>query len=119
MGVLSAKLRSVGSAIGGKGFVHWCPGCDGAHVIWTERNEGSFRPIWSWDGNVDAPTVTPSVRNFTTNGRDGKPLPDGQERTLCHYFLKAGNIEFCGDCEHALSGKTVPLPDFPVGVWGG
>lgn len=34
--------------------------------------------------------------------------------TICHYFIKAGRIEFCGDCTHALKGQTVDLPDFPA-----
>ena len=41
--------------------------------------------------------------------------------TSCHYFLKAGKIAFCGDCRHALSGKTVDLPPWPYsdGEYGG
>lgn len=109
MGALSSKLRSAAG-----GFLHWCPGCNGPHMIYTVSDG---HPTWQWNGHVLKPTTTPSVRNFTTNDKEGKPLPNGATRTLCHYFLTDGNIAFCGDCEHALSGKTVPLPDFPHQNW--
>lgn len=109
MGSLSRKLRSIGDNRATKGICHWCPGCDAPHAIWTERGEGSSRPIWSYDGNAEAPTCSPSVRISDNAG------------TTCHYFLKAGQIEFCGDCRHELAGKTVPLPDWPYaeGEYGG
>lgn len=106
MGRLSAKLRSVGQSDAYSAFAHWCPGCKQVHIVTYKADHG---PVWSWDGNVDAPTTSPSIRLFNKN------------HTICHYFLKAGNIEFCGDCEHELSGKTVPLPDWPYadGAYGG
>ena len=115
MGTLSKKLRSF-AGDGKKGIAHWCPGCESAHSIWTENAAG--RPVWTWDGNVDAPTTTPSVRIFTPARAATADRPAKPEKTRCHYFLKAGKIEYCGDCEHALSGKTVDLPDFPP-HWGG
>jgi Family of unknown function (DUF6527) len=112
MSSLGKKLRSISGRDGQQqGFVHWCPGCENAHVIWTQNPGG---PTWTWDGNTEAPTTTPSVRCFTTHDEEGELLPDNGQRTLCHYFLKAGNIEFCGDSPHKLGGQTVPLPDFPA-----
>jgi Family of unknown function (DUF6527) len=70
---------------------------------------------WQWDGNVDAPTLSPSILCWTNVGADGKRLPEGQKRTLCHSFVRAGRIEFLTDCAHALAGQTVPLPDWPHG----
>lgn len=32
---------------------------------------------------------------------------------VCHSFVRAGRIEFLGDCTHALAGQTVPLPPWP------
>lgn len=74
------------------------------------RNDAG-RPVWTWDGNVDAPTVSPSVRLFFTD--------EGKDVTVCHYFLKAGKIEFCGDSAHELRGQTVDLPDWPPDYGGG
>lgn len=108
MASLSAKLRSVTY-----GIAHWCPGCVSVHVFRTHPEEG--RPLWTWDGNVDAPTCSPSMLIFVND-------PETNERaTLCHYFLRAGKIEFLGDSAHPLKGQTVDLPDWPYaeGEYGG
>lgn len=111
MAALGTKLRSVGTPPA-SGIAHWCPACDAPHVIWIER----AGHVWTWDGNVERPTIQPSVRCFTTYEEDGETvLPNGGQRTLCHYFITAGSIDYCADCPHSLSGKRVPLPDFPVG----
>lgn len=49
---------------------------------------------WSWDGNAEAPTLTPSVKCSTD-----------------HFFVRNGQVEFCGDAPHGNAGKTVPLED--------
>lgn len=119
MSALSKKLRSFKNADGSRaGIAHWCPGCESAHQIWTTNVGG---PVWSWNGDVDRPTVTPSVRLFHTNDEDerGNKLPQPVDHTLCHYVLTDGVINYCNDCgDHALGGQQVPLPDFPS-HWGG
>lgn len=113
MGSLSKKLRNWGHGET-EGITHWCPGCQAPHAICTRRSPSSDRPVWIWDGNVEAPTCAPSVRCFTTVDDEGEPLqPPGTQRTLCHYFLQGG-MNFCGDCAHELNGQQgVDLPDFP------
>jgi hypothetical protein len=76
--------------------MHWCPGCKARHIINIEKPLPNGAK-WTWDGNVDAQTFSPSINIV---GR-------------CHYFIRSGMIEFCGDSAHELAGKTVPLPDFP------
>lgn len=73
---------------------HWCPGCQEMHVLPWKRGG------WTFDGNVDAPTFTPSFRH---GDRAGK---------VCHYILTAGVLDYQADCTHALRGK-VPLPPMP------
>jgi hypothetical protein len=115
MGELSAVLRSM--ADGAVSF--WCPGCGEAH--------GISPSIWAWDGNVEAPTFSPSVlvtSGHHTPGHQGpecwctynakhpdSPAPFTCER--CHSFVRGGRIEFLVDCTHALAGQTVPLPPWP------
>lgn len=108
MSAVSRTLRAVrgaGEHADYKALAHWCPGCDEVHSIKVE-GAGSN---WKFDGNYDAPTFDPSVRVSDSKG------------TTCHYFIRAGRIEFCGDSPHALSGKTVDLPDWPYapGTYGG
>lgn len=122
MAALSKILRS---CEGGR-VVFWCPGCDEAHGIRVHGERPG--PLWSWDGNVDYPTFSPSILvrgvDMTAKGladydawcAAGHPPGVGAFETrpsVCHSFVRAGKIEFLGDCTHALAGKTVPLPDFP------
>lgn len=89
---LSSKLTDMGDGA----LIHWCPGCEGLHQIETKQRNANGA-IWSFDGNVEAPTFSPSINIV---GR-------------CHYFIRGGQIEFCSDSRHELAGRTVPLPDLP------
>ena len=80
-----------------KGFSFQCPGCNCAHFIQTNR---SFTPCWSFNNDVNNPTVSPSIR--VNLGKGG----------LCHSFVKDGDIQFLGDCTHDLKNKTVRLPEW-------
>jgi len=80
---------------------------------------------WQFNGNLERPTFTPSFRHSGhktikvdgkwtgewVRGADGKPVPE-----VCHYILTDGILNFCGDCTHAMAGKSVPLPDLPPHV---
>lgn len=128
MGQISSKLRSVE----GGGLSYWCQGCKTRHMI---RHGDGPGPRWGWDGNVDAPTFTPSVLV-----RSGHHVPDWEQHfpegttpscwctynaehpeeadntfhcTLCHTFIKGGMVEFLSDCTHEFAGQTLPLPDLP------
>ena len=104
---IGTKLRTFGSDEGytGEGVEHYCPACESIHgfaVAKPFRNGAK----WSFDGNAEAPTFAPSM-----NIRTG-PFDDGRI-DVCHYFLRAGRIEYLGDCTHGLKGQTVDLPDLP------
>jgi hypothetical protein len=62
--------------------------------------EGYNGPVWSWDGNTQAPTVTPSL-----NVRKDKP---GQ----CHFNLTNGMLVYCQDSDHEFKGMSVPIPNW-------
>lgn len=61
------------------------------------------QPKWSWDGDTVSPTFSPSILVQGDFGDERKSL-------TCHSFVRNGNIEFLGDCSHALAGQTVPMP---------
>jgi len=83
-----------------------CPGCvemvggSGLHLL--PVNSIEHKPSWTWDGNLDAPTLSPSILT-------GKDDPDRR----CHSFLEAGVLRSLSDCNHSLAGQLVPLPDLP------
>lgn len=107
----------------------WCPGCQERHnVIVTQVTPG--KPLWGYNNNPDAPTFTPSIlvrgTKFTEKGQaeydawvaakypiQGKTDFDRMD-TVCHSFVTNGQIQFLGDCTHALANQTVPLPPMPV-----
>lgn len=84
-----------------------CPGCaesdgnSGMHLLPVNTTEHS--PSWDFDGDVDAPTVSPSILTRTGSNME----------RVCHSFLRAGVFEFLGDCTHSMAGQKVPLPDLP------
>lgn len=64
---------------------------------------------WTWDGNAASPTFSPSV-NIALRFAKGS----GRPAQVCHYFIRSGRIESCGDSSHALAGQTVDLPNIPA-----
>lgn len=103
MGLVSRILRSWSTSDDSQaGYTFWCPGCDMAHKIWT-----SGPTSWDFNGNLEKPTFSPSLMCHWPD-----PDKQGADRT-CHSFIRAGEIQFLGDCTHALAGQTVPIPDWP------
>lgn len=76
------------------GHRHYCQGCKEIHVI----PHG-----WVFNDNFEAPTFTPSVRHRWEFRPSGKP------RRTCHYFIRDGKIEFCGDSTHGMANRTADL----------
>lgn len=121
MGQLSRKLRSIEK--GGLGF--FCPGCREMHVIYVGDGPG---PRWGWNGDAERPVFTPSVRVGgleTLRDSDGRwtgayvrDEAGNPVAKVCHSFIgcngaQPGQIIFCTDSTHELSGKVVDLPDLP------
>lgn len=80
----------------------WCPGCKMHH---------SFDARWSYNGNADSPTFTPSLLVQYPWGPD-------QIECRCHSFVTEGKIKFLGDCTHELKDTTVEIPEFKEGSLG-
>ena len=86
-------------------YLFFCPGCKCDHGVWTtERNR--LQAIWSFNGNLDKPTVSPSilVRWTKTTGT--------VEDKVCHSFINDGKIQYLSDCTHELAGQTIELPEY-------
>lgn len=111
-----------------------CPGCNEYHDLattWTPPGVDRAPPApgdsWTFDGNLDAPTFSPSVRVRRGHYCNNPPVPgncacDFQQRFpdhepwewpcgICHSFVRNGRIQFLEDCTHALAGQTVDLPE--------
>jgi hypothetical protein len=79
----------------------WCTGCNKLHLI----PDADGKPRWTFDGNFEKPTLSPSVKH-TWNDK------------CCHYFIKSGKIEYCNDSTHSLAGKTVDMVEIPEDKYG-
>ncbi|MDB5358827.1 MAG: hypothetical protein JWO51_124 [Rhodospirillales bacterium] len=114
-----ARILNMDAAGTLKGLTFFCPGCQERHQVTTNGPNP-----WGWNGDLVRPTFTPSVLVTSGHfmpGRDGKNCwciysathPDEPASFVCkrcHSFVTDGQIQFLGDCTHALAGKTVPLP---------
>lgn len=115
-----AKISRVLRSAEGDGLLFHCLGCNMLHQVKVGEGAG---PRWGWDGNVDAPTFTPSVlvswHHWMPSAEDPEvaakiqrgEIVQTQEQRVCHSFVRGGRIEFLSDCTHALAGKTVDLPE--------
>lgn len=90
-----------------------CPGCGLQHAVNVE-NPG--RPRWTWNGDLERPTLSPSILvrgtyRITDDEADRIMAGEKIERRplVCHSFVRDGRIEFCGDSNHDLAGRTVDL----------
>ena len=97
-----------------------CPACRCAHGVATGHGDRG----WTWNGDAERPTITPSVKvtGYEMNGEGLAMLERGEEPavgerypgrdTCCHSNITDGWIEFCGDCTHGMVGQRVELPEF-------
>lgn len=60
-------------------------------------------PVWGWNDSQERPTFSPSLLIRWTHGETHEPR-------CCHSFVRDGQIQFLGDCTHALANQTVDLP---------
>ena len=81
-------------------LVFHCQGCGELHGIWVDKPNPITGGRWTWNGNMDKPTVSPSLL-----------LPANPR---CHAWIRDGLIEFLPDCDHPLAGQTVPLAHDPL-----
>jgi hypothetical protein len=82
-------------------FHFFCPGCEQVHGI-TYAFPAPYGSDWAWNGDVDLPTISPSIL-----------VQGGAENVVCHSYVTDGRIQFLNDSTHKLSGQTVDLPDWP------
>lgn len=107
---MSAVLRSCSH-----GFMHRCPACGCSHVAFV-RPMRPGGPTWKFDGNVEKPTFSPSLKH--TWGRYADPSYEGEEfdcdheSGICHYSIEAGRLRFYDDCTHEFAGQTVDMPAY-------
>lgn len=91
------------------GYMARCPGCDEVHYI-AVRKPMANGAAWSFNGNPDGPTFSPSLLIRTGRAVDPNFVrEEGDPPDVCHSFIRDGQWQFCGDSTHHLAGQTVPI----------
>jgi hypothetical protein len=96
-----------------EGLSFYCPACDHLHAFYTKHAfNGVVKETWNFDGNLDKPSFTPSLKNTCDNH------PDPKQR-CCHLTVTNGKIKYHDDCSHLMAGRTIDLPDRWPSGWTG
>lgn len=111
---LSKILRKIDG-----GLMFECPACDNYHLVYLDA---PGRPHWTWNGDVDKPTFSPSllvqyptwvppattleIRDKIKSGEIVQQKVD----VVCHSFIRDGQFVYLNDCTHAMAGQTVDIP---------
>ena len=106
---LSPVLREIAPGL----LSFWCPACEQRHAL-KLRTEAHEHPSWIWNGNAERPTFEPSIHVQARYKADPDDPTDHDVDFVCHSFVRDGQIQFLGDCTHALANQIVALPTFPV-----
>lgn len=99
------------------GIAFRCPGCGDTHAIPT-----TGPAAWNWNGDLDLPTITPSIAirsgHYASHWKPGDECWCGKDYEykcgICHSGIAAGRITFGTDSTHALAGQTVDLPELDL-----
>lgn len=95
-----------------------CPACRDIEIAegYTDAAAGGVAGVhavpfegagaWSFNGNLERPTLAPSLLLAYTITGEARP------QYVCHSFVRDGRIQYLGDCTHALAGQTVDLPEW-------
>ena len=79
-------------------------------IILKGKREGTNS--WTWNGDIEKPTLRPSVLNQGHNFLGGDPKDKSQWiKFRCHTWINDGKAQFLDDCDHEFRGQTVDLLD--------
>lgn len=108
------KFKKLEAFKGDPDYLFDCPGCKCSHGVWVHTHPNGSN--WTFNGDVDRPTVSPSILvkypYFKKIGPDGIGILGTEYMHVCHSFIRDGKIEFLSDCSHEFAGQTIELPDF-------
>lgn len=76
-------------------LIFFCPGCGLEHPYTINSKT---RPNWNWNGDLEKPTLTPSLLCNPS-------YPEHR----CHLSLTDGIINYYDDCFHKLKNQQIPL----------
>ena len=80
-----------------------CPACGFEHSfnVDLEGHGKHVNDTWSFNGDYDKPTFTPSMVSNQGQQKEHHPI--------CHSFVREGMWQFLGDSTHSMAGQRVPM----------
>jgi hypothetical protein len=107
-----SQISSILRDFQNNGLMFYCPGCHSSHAIYHGIGNG---PRWTWNGDVDRPTFTPSIKvTCPANPDADEDFKEWRTERICHSYVTDGQIQFLSDCTHELVNQTVSLPKWPT-----
>lgn len=94
----------------GRWVYYQCPRCDYVHSLPIDYPQ-SNGARWTWNGNMEKPTLKPSVMS-----------PGGG--AMCHHFVTDGILHFLNDTSpnprtgEPFAGVSVEMPELPKHIKG-
>jgi len=78
----------------------FCPACECSHAYFVNKDgtETNTPPRWTFNGDWEKPTFTPSLL-----------LNKSDPKRMCHLYVTEGKIRYCADSPHRLAGQTVDM----------
>ncbi len=80
-------------------ILFYCPGCGSLHSMTFNGFLNECGATWTFNGNYEKPTLSPSLLVTWENNR-------------CHSLINNGMMQFLGDCTHENKNKTLEIPSF-------
>lgn len=77
------------------------PGKYSVRVLPLRVNDETERNFWTWNGDIEKPTLSPSVSLSYGIGHK------------CHSWVTDGMVKFLNDSTHENVGKSIELEDIP------
>ncbi len=85
-------------------------------VILRGSRDDSPRPVWSWNGDTEKPTLKPSILTRGTEmvtdeevERIGAGETIDKPQIVCHTWINDGQAQFLGDSTHEFAGQTLDM----------
>lgn len=75
-------------------------------VIINGSRDNNKRYVWTWNGDIEKPTLRPSV--LTEGGRYNEDFSE-YTKYKCHTWITDGEAQFLSDCTHDKVNQKLPL----------
>jgi hypothetical protein len=92
-----SKLSELDKKDGNADYLFHCKACGYSHGVWVTSKSPYTGAQWSFNGNMEKPTFSPSLNINATY--------------KCHSFITDGKIQYLNDCTHSMAGLTLEMDD--------